>query len=120
MSEPLPGPMPGPGPLRPRRTDDLRVLPPAGPERGEPFSFRFEGRAVTAYPGESIGTALLAAGIRGVRTTRFGGSPRGLLCGIGSCFDCLVAVDGRSSQRACLTPAAPDIEVEVQDDVRPA
>ena len=110
MSEPMPA----------RPADDLRVPPPVGPDRGEAFTFRFDGRVVTAHPGETIGAALLAVGIRHLRTTRVAGSPRGLLCGIGSCFDCLVTVDGRTSQRACLTPAAPDIEVEVQDVPRHA
>lgn len=94
--------------------DGLRLPPPVGPERGEPFTFRFDGREITAHPGESIGAALLAAGIRGLRATRFAGAPRGLLCGIGSCFDCLVTVDGHGSQRACLTPASPGAEVASQ------
>ncbi len=96
--------------------DGLRLPPPVGPERGEPFTFRFDGREITAHPGESIGAALLAAGIRGLRATRFAGAPRGLLCGIGSCFDCLVTVDGQGSQRACLTPATPEAEVAPQAD----
>ena len=100
-------------------TDGLRVSAPVGPTRGAPFTFRFDGRELTAYPGETIGAALLAAGVRSLRTTRIAGAPRGLLCGIGSCFDCLVTVDGRGSQRACLTPATPDVEVEVQDVPRP-
>lgn len=103
----------------PAAGDGLRIPPPHGPDRGAAFTFRFDGQQITAYPGETIGAALLAAGIRHVRTTRFAGAPRGLLCGIGSCFDCLVTVDGRGSQRACLTPATPDAEVEVQDVPRP-
>lgn len=94
---------------------DLRVPPPSGPDRGEPFDFTFDGTPVRAHPGETIGAALLAAGVRHLRTTRAGGRPRGLYCGIGHCFDCLVTVNGVPSQRACLTPAAPDDRVEVQD-----
>jgi predicted molibdopterin-dependent oxidoreductase YjgC len=106
--------------MREPSVDDLRVPAPAGPARGTAFTFRFDGHQVTAHPGETIGAALLAAGIRHLRTTRVAGAPRGLLCGIGSCFDCLVTVDGHASQRACLTPATPDAEVEVQDVPRPA
>ncbi len=94
---------------------DLRVPPPAGPERGPEFTFTFEGREVVGHPGETVGAALLAAGVRSLRSTRFGGRPRGLYCGIGACFDCLVTINGRHSQRACLTPAAPGDRVEVQD-----
>jgi predicted molibdopterin-dependent oxidoreductase YjgC len=68
-------------------------------------TFTFDGREVTAEAGQSIAGALLAAGVRSWRTTRLDGAPRGLFCGIGVCFDCLVEVDGRPGMRACLTAA---------------
>ena len=34
------------------------------------------------------------------------GAPRGLHCGMGACFDCVVTVDGRIGQRACMTKVA--------------
>lgn len=98
--------------------DDLRIKPPheaAEIERGEPFEFSFGGQPITAYPGETVGTALMAAGIATFRTTRMGGKPRGIFCGIGICFDCLVVVEGRLNQRACLTPATPGLRVEPQE-----
>ncbi|MFU8875948.1 (2Fe-2S)-binding protein [Micromonospora sp. SL4-19] len=66
----------------------------------------FRGVAVPAEPGQSIAAALVAAGIPDWRTTRKGGRPRGLFCGIGVCFDCLITVDGVPDQRACLVTAA--------------
>ncbi|MFL6053935.1 MAG: (2Fe-2S)-binding protein [Actinoallomurus sp.] len=72
----------------------------------------FEGRPVPFEPGQSIGAALTAAGIRSWRTTRFGGRPRGLYCGIGVCFDCLITVNGRPSLRACMVEARPGDVVE--------
>jgi predicted molibdopterin-dependent oxidoreductase YjgC len=74
--------------------------------------FTFAGRPVTASAGQSIGAALLAADVRMVRRTRVGGAPRGLFCGIGHCFDCLVSVDGGPPVRACLTPMADGSAVE--------
>jgi aerobic-type carbon monoxide dehydrogenase small subunit (CoxS/CutS family) len=68
--------------------------------------FTFDGRPMTARPGQTVGAALLAAGVRSWRTTRFGGKPRGLFCGIGVCFDCLVTVNGEPNLRACLVPVA--------------
>ncbi len=68
-------------------------------------AFTFDGRPVAFRPGQSVGAALLAAGIRSWRATRLAGRPRGIFCGIGVCFDCLVIVDGRPNQRACLIPA---------------
>lgn len=91
---------------------DLRVQGPLGASRGEPFTFFFEGEPVTAHPGETIATAVLATGRRTLRHTRHAGAPRGLFCAIGQCFDCLVDVDGEGPVQACLTPAEPDRRVE--------
>ena len=52
-----------------------------------------DGRPVIAYEGESVAALLLAEGITATRMTR-GGEPRGVYCGMGVCFDCLVVVDG--------------------------
>jgi aerobic-type carbon monoxide dehydrogenase small subunit (CoxS/CutS family) len=79
------------------------------------FRFEFDGHAVEAEPGQSIGAALINAGYRSWRSTRTGGAPRGIFCGIGICFDCLVTVDGRPNNRACLTEATPDARVDTQN-----
>jgi predicted molibdopterin-dependent oxidoreductase YjgC len=88
---------------------------PAGIRPGEPFQITFDGRPVTVRPGETIGAALLAAGIRAWRTTRVDARPRGLFCGIGVCYDCLVVVGGEPSVRACQRVAAPGDVVSTQD-----
>jgi hypothetical protein len=100
---------------RPAQAPDLRV--PAehdrtGIRRGEPFTFWFGEARVVAHPGETIAAALMAAGQRELRRTRIDGRPRGLFCAIGSCFDCLVSIDGGGPTRACLTLAQPDHHVE--------
>ncbi len=77
---------------------------------GRSIAFRFEGKEITALEGESIAAALSAAGYLQFRRTAHG-SPRGLHCGIGACFDCLVSIDGRGAERACLVRAAPGMEV---------
>jgi predicted molibdopterin-dependent oxidoreductase YjgC len=78
-------------------------------------AFSFAGEEIPAEPGQSIGAALLAAGHRSWRTTRHARAPRGLFCGIGICFDCLVTVNGRPNQRACLTEAHAGDQVEPQE-----
>ncbi|WP_283132872.1 (2Fe-2S)-binding protein [Rhizohabitans arisaemae] len=82
----------------------------ASPE--PPFEIVFAGTPVPAYPGQSIAAALQGAGIRAWRTTRVRARPRGLFCGIGVCFDCVVVVNGSATLRACLTEARPGDEVE--------
>jgi aerobic-type carbon monoxide dehydrogenase small subunit (CoxS/CutS family) len=61
-----------------------------------------DGRPVSCRAGETIAAALIGAGIDAWRTTRRAGARRGLFCGIGVCFDCLVVVNGAPPVRACL------------------
>ena len=85
-----------------------------GEGRGAAFEISFDGEALLAYPGETVATALLAAGRRRTGVTGRRGEPRGLYCGMGLCWECVVVVDGRPNQRACTTAAAPGLRVETQ------
>ena len=81
--------------------------------------FTFEGKAVPAQPGATIGAALWAAGIREWRRSRITGRPRAMFCGIGQCFDCLVRVNGGRPVRACVMVAQDGADVrrgDVDDD----
>ncbi|MTD15534.1 (2Fe-2S)-binding protein [Nakamurella sp. YIM 132087] len=78
------------------------------------MSFTFAGRPVPFEPEQSVGAALIATGVLSWRRTRFGNRPRGLYCGIGVCQDCLITIDGRPNQRACLVPAADGMQVATQ------
>ena len=69
---------------------------------GLSFSFSFDGRELSAPEGSTVASALYANGIRSWRATRFAHQPRGLLCGIGTCFDCLVDIGEERAVRACL------------------
>jgi len=73
------------------------------------------GEPVQAPAGQSVGAFLLTAGHRATRTTRFGGKPRGMFCGIGICFDCLVTIDGATNQRACVTRIVEGMKIKTQD-----
>ena len=79
-----------------------------GAREGEGFTILFKDRsgerAIPAWPGESVAAALLAAGVRAWRTAE-DGSPRGLFCGIGVCWECRCIIDGRPNSRACQTEA---------------
>ncbi|HXD67918.1 MAG TPA: (2Fe-2S)-binding protein [Solirubrobacteraceae bacterium] len=66
-----------------------------------------DGRPVTCRDGETIAAALIGAGETAWRATRRTGARRGLFCGIGVCFDCLVMVNGDGPVRACLVTAQP-------------
>jgi aerobic-type carbon monoxide dehydrogenase small subunit (CoxS/CutS family) len=70
-----------------------------------------DGRPVQCGEGQTIAAALIGAGQVAWRTTRRTGEQRGLFCGIGVCFDCLVTVNGEGPLRACLVVARPGDEV---------
>ena len=77
--------------------------------------FRFDDREIAVVGGQTVGAALIAAGTYSWRTTRRHQRPRGLFCGIGVCFDCLITIDGVPNQRACLVEAQPAMVVSTQD-----
>ncbi|MFC7303441.1 (2Fe-2S)-binding protein [Streptomyces monticola] len=83
--------------------------------RAAAFTVTFDGREIEALAGQTVAAALWAAGITSWRMTRGSGAPRGVFCGIGVCFDCLVDVNGRPNQRACLVRAEPGDVIRTQE-----
>ena len=74
-----------------------------------------DGKKQEVPQGVSVAAALLASGHgpqfrRTVRQAR----PRGMFCGMGICFDCLVTVDGRAEVRACMTAATDGMRIETR------
>ena len=83
-----------------------------------PFELSFEGRTITAYQGESLAAALLAAGVAAFRTTHTSAN-RGPFCGMGVCGECRVLVNG-APVRACMEPALPGLDVKIAPAFAPA
>ena len=84
-------------------------------DRSAAVEFKSDGRKIRAQQGDTIASALYAAG-----TTTFSRSfkyhrPRGLLCAVGHCPNCLVTVDGEPNVRACTRSVAPGMEVRHQN-----
>ncbi|AZC14690.1 MULTISPECIES: (2Fe-2S)-binding protein [unclassified Microbacterium] len=90
-----------------------RRLPGHGLERGRPVDIVVDGVAVTAYEGESVAAAVMAAETLALRLTE-GGAPRGYFCGMGVCFDCTMVVDGVPQTRTCMTWVREGMTVEHQ------
>ncbi|WP_369176278.1 (2Fe-2S)-binding protein [Streptomyces mutabilis] len=78
--------------------------------------FSVDGEPLEFTEGQTVAAALVAAGRVAWRTTRVGHRPRGVFCGIGVCFDCLLTIDGAAGQRACLIPARAGMTVTTQED----
>lgn len=82
--------------------------------RGREVEILVDGRPLRAFEGESVAAALLAVGRRALRTTSRRGEPRGMYCGIGVCFDCVMTIDGGPNVRTCQTPVRAGMRVESQ------
>jgi predicted molibdopterin-dependent oxidoreductase YjgC len=81
-------------------------------EKKNPFNIEVDGEIITTCDGQTVAAALIAAGKQMFRHTP-SGAPRGVFCGMGVCFDCLVTVDGLADQRACVTPVRPGMRVRL-------
>ena len=80
---------------------------------GRTIRFWYDGQAIDGLEGETVAAALAASHIRQMRHTRDGGR-RGLYCGMGACFDCLVTIDGVGNRQGCLVPLREGMRVETQ------
>ena len=91
-----------------------RLAPQPGEriDRNETVSFTFDGKPVTALGGDTIGSALYAAGRRTFSRSFKYHRRRGLMCCAGHCPNCLVAVDGAPGVRACTEPVREGMRVE--------
>ena len=81
-------------------------------QRGRSIQIQVDGKVIEAFEGETVAAALLAAGIHTFRLSRKNKEPRGLFCGMGICYECLVTVNGTHAVQACLTPVAEGMQVE--------
>jgi sarcosine oxidase subunit alpha len=91
---------------------DLRI---ASAPRGAKITIVVNGRACVAFAGETVHAALLAAGCRLLRKTAKSGQPRGIFCGMGVCYDCLVTINGVPNQRACMTLVEDRMEIKIDE-----
>ena len=81
-------------------------------DRGRAIGFTFDGKTVPAYEGDTIASALYAAGRRTFSRSFKYHRPRGELCGCGQCANSLVQIGGRPGVRACAEPVLDGMEVE--------
>ena len=76
--------------------------------------FSFEGQPIAAREGQSVGAALLEAGVRCLRRDERG-NPKGMVCAIGVCWECRCVIDDVADTRACMTPVRAGMVVRRQD-----
>lgn len=71
-------------------------------DRGERVAFEFEGAPLEGFVGESVSGALLAAGVLSSYASA-AGKERGYFCGMGTCWECVVELEGVGNVRGCRT-----------------
>ncbi|MGQ0602169.1 MAG: 2Fe-2S iron-sulfur cluster-binding protein [Anaerolineales bacterium] len=101
----------------PRLTHLRRTTPQAGEviDRATTVKFTFDGKEYTAHPGDTIASALAAAGVKTFSRSFKYHRPRGLMCCSGHCPNCMVQVADEPDVRACRTPVEPGMAVTHQN-----
>ena len=72
---------------------------------------------VTAYKGETLLAALMAAGFKSMKRSPLNREPRGGLCGMGVCFECMVTVDGIPNIRSCMIEVQDNMKVTINEQI---
>ena len=83
-------------------------------QRGKEITFFVNGKATAAHVGETIHSALIAAGYRQFRKSKTD-QPRGVYCGMGVCYECQVSVNRAAVRRACVTVVEEGMEVDIDE-----
>lgn len=101
----------------------------AEPLKDDHKTLSINGVAYRVEPGLSVAAALTSIGCSDFSIDA-AGARRGLFCGMGVCNECLVTIDGKTSQRSCMTQVQdgmridwqapkPDIAEPALQDLRP-
>ncbi len=86
---------------------------PVGPFEASLIIY-LDGQPLIARTGETVAACLMRANTESFRTTPVTESARLPYCMIGHCFDCLVEIDGRGNQQACLALVRDGMKVRRQ------
>ena len=84
-------------------------------DRSAKLRFSFNGKTYTAYPGDTVASALAAAGVQVLSRSFKYHRPRGLLCCAGHCPNCLVQIGDEPNVRACQRPVEAGMAVRPQN-----
>jgi len=74
----------------------------------------FEGEEFFVDTDQSVASALLAEGHQVFRSSVINNQPRGAYCMMGVCFECLLEINGRQNQQACMVPVTENMVIKRQ------
>ncbi len=75
-----------------------------------------DGKTCRMVDGDNLAAQLLLLDEIPFRRSEVSGEPRSAHCMIGNCFECLVEIDGRRNQQACICQVRADMVVNRQSD----
>lgn len=79
----------------------------------ETVTVRVNGEAITVPAGAAAAVAVHAAGA--TCRTSVTGQPRSPLCGMGTCFECRVTIDGEAHVRSCQVICETGMEIKTNE-----
>ena len=83
-------------------------------KQGKKIKFTLDGKTLEGREGDTIASALQAAGVRVFRESINLHRPRGFFCAIGRCANCSMIVDGVPNTKVCVTRLKEGMAVETQ------
>jgi predicted molibdopterin-dependent oxidoreductase YjgC len=89
-------------------------------ENIEKLQVTLNGQKIEVPTGTTVAAMALAQGLRSTRTTPVSGAKRAPFCMMGVCYECLMVIDGKANQRACVTFVKDGMEIECQQGDGPA
>ncbi len=78
-----------------------------------PVALTVNGMKIEVNPGTTVAVAAMMAGRPCRRSVS--GKPRGPLCGMGTCFECRVTINGRPHCRSCQVLCESGMDVRTDD-----
>jgi len=74
-----------------------------------------EGQPVRARAGDTVAAVALLGGLGHTRISAATGERRAPYCMMGTCFECLMVIDGEPSRQACMVTVREGMRIARQD-----
>jgi predicted molibdopterin-dependent oxidoreductase YjgC len=82
------------------------------------LSFTWDGRPYACQEGDTVAAALLSCGIKTNRNHPVSEDPRAPFCMMGTCFECLVEIDGIANKQGCQVKLCEGMDIRRQVGAR--
>ena len=87
-------------------------------KNSETIKIWFEGSSLDVEEGQTVAAALLSEGYLFFRNSKISGQPRAPYCMMGVCYECMLEIDGQSSQQSCLIPVREGMKIRRQNSLK--